>query len=71
MINVSKLDQKLKIRSMNETFFHRLTDQKPEKQNKSYIDMSKFYVGSVGWLVVEILSKLSQCSVKVEVQTKF
>ena len=53
MINISKLDQKLKIRSMNQKFF---TDQKPEQQNKSYIDMSKFYVGSVGWLVVEILS---------------
>ena len=56
MINISKLDQKLTIRSMNQKFFHRLTDQKPEQQNKSYIDMSKFYVGSVGWVVVEILS---------------
>ena len=41
---------------MDQKFFHRLTDQKPEQQNKSYIDMSKFYVWSVGWLVVEILS---------------
>ena len=41
---------------MNQKFFHRLTDQKPEQQNKSYIDMSKFDVGSVGWVVVEILS---------------
>ena len=56
MINISKLDQKPKIRSMNQKFFHGLTDQKPEQQNKSYIDMSKFYVGSVEWLVVEILS---------------
>ena len=42
LINISKLDQKPKIRSMNQKFFHGLTDQKPEQQNKGYIQMSKF-----------------------------